>query len=539
MHIGRNDPCPCGSRLKYKKCCGNSLKQNSAKARPSSPEILAELKRHEASELIRQQQQGLGNPIVALKMNDRQIVAAGNTLYWSPRWKTFADFLAGYMKHVLSGEWGNAEIAKPLNKRHPIMQWYEEYCHFQRRHFIQGEIKSAAATGVAICYLGLAYSLYLIKHNVELQDRLVKRLKNVTQFQGAYYELFVANCLIRAGFKLELEDETDPASKHCEFSAVSKTGKKYWVEAKMRSVVGLLGKTEHDGTKNMDASSELVKHLNGAFNKPAADERLIFIDVNTDPDPDLESGAIPAWVKKTERRLERYEREQMTKSQSAYVIITNMCYHRALQSDQRSQAILAHGLGNDLWLPGPRRLSDIYRRKQKHIDIHNLIEACQKYPQIPTTFDGSLPSEALGKGSPVKIGESYFFDCIGEKGQLGTITTATVSESDKQVYCTVTTEDGVIHILNEPISDEALADYKAHREAFFGAIQPVGGRADNVYELFEFLLNGYKTATKEKLLELMKDAPDIENLRQMDQMDLAIEYSERCAATVPNLRKNQ
>jgi uncharacterized protein YecA (UPF0149 family) len=21
-HIGRNDPCPCGSGLKYKKCCG-------------------------------------------------------------------------------------------------------------------------------------------------------------------------------------------------------------------------------------------------------------------------------------------------------------------------------------------------------------------------------------------------------------------------------------------------------------------------------------------------------------------------------------
>jgi hypothetical protein len=131
-----------------------------------------------------------------------------------------------------------------------------------------------------ICYLGLAYSLYLIKHNVELQDRLVKRLKNVTQFQGAYYELFVANSLIRAGFKLELEDETDQASKHCEFSAASKTGKKYWVEAKMRGVVGLLGKTVYDSTKGPDPMSALVKHLNAAFAKPAADERLIFIDVN-------------------------------------------------------------------------------------------------------------------------------------------------------------------------------------------------------------------------------------------------------------------
>ncbi|NSW92183.1 MAG: SEC-C domain-containing protein [Firmicutes bacterium] len=23
MKIGRNDPCPCGSGKKYKKCCGN------------------------------------------------------------------------------------------------------------------------------------------------------------------------------------------------------------------------------------------------------------------------------------------------------------------------------------------------------------------------------------------------------------------------------------------------------------------------------------------------------------------------------------
>jgi hypothetical protein len=34
------------------------------------------------------------------------------------------------------------------------------------------------------------------------------------------------NCLIRAGFKLELEDETDPAVKHCEFSARVEDGEK-------------------------------------------------------------------------------------------------------------------------------------------------------------------------------------------------------------------------------------------------------------------------------------------------------------------------
>ena len=84
-----------------------------------------------------------------MNMNDQQIVATGTTLYWSPSCKTFADFLSDYIKQILSSDWGNAEIP---------------------------------ATGVVNCYLGVAYSLYIIKHNVELQDCLVKRLKSMTQF---------------------------------------------------------------------------------------------------------------------------------------------------------------------------------------------------------------------------------------------------------------------------------------------------------------------------------------------------------------------
>jgi hypothetical protein len=87
--------------------------------------------------------------------------------------------------------------------------------------------------GVVAAYLGAGYALYRLEHNAELQERLLKRLKDIGQFQGAYYELLVASVLIRAGFKLTLEDETDGKIKHCEFAAISgTTGKRYWVEAK-------------------------------------------------------------------------------------------------------------------------------------------------------------------------------------------------------------------------------------------------------------------------------------------------------------------
>jgi hypothetical protein len=114
------------------------------------------------------------------------------------------------------------------------------------------------------------------------------------------------------------------------------------------------------------------------------------------------------WTNRAAKRLEWYEQRQLKQGQTAYVIVTNMAFHRSLESVEAGQAIMAHGLGNNFWLPGPRRLADVYRRKQKHIDIHNLCQACAEYPQIPTTFDGSLSSELRGKGSSIRIGQSYF-----------------------------------------------------------------------------------------------------------------------------------
>ena len=35
--VGRNEPCPCGSTLKYKRCCGNSVRGNSTNFDTSSP----------------------------------------------------------------------------------------------------------------------------------------------------------------------------------------------------------------------------------------------------------------------------------------------------------------------------------------------------------------------------------------------------------------------------------------------------------------------------------------------------------------------
>ena len=121
------------------------------------------LEQHYAKERIRQEQQGLGKSIIATKFNDYQIVAVGNRIHWSKKAKTFPDFLGEYIRRVLGGDWGNAELVKLLAERHTILQWYDTYCRYQAATITTPGLASVAeVTGVVACYLGLAYSLYLL-----------------------------------------------------------------------------------------------------------------------------------------------------------------------------------------------------------------------------------------------------------------------------------------------------------------------------------------------------------------------------------------
>ena len=125
---------------------------------------------------------------------------------------------------ILGADSGNRELRKPLEDRHPILKWYHLLCMLQREFIKEpGKVHSEPMTGAAAAYLGLAYNLYALDHNAELQRRLVERLKDRDQFPGALYETFVAASMLRAGFNLEFENESDGSTTHCEFTATSKS----------------------------------------------------------------------------------------------------------------------------------------------------------------------------------------------------------------------------------------------------------------------------------------------------------------------------
>ncbi len=483
-------------------------------------EIQNVLRRHQAQELVRVQQQGEGKPIISTVFKDHRFVAVGNKLHYSKKWKFFPDFLSDYLKTVMGSEWGNSEIKKEWNKRHPILRWYHDYClALQASEKHPDGTYAATPIGVVNCYLGLAYGLYLLHHNVELQNRLINRLKNKGNFQGAYYEVIVASCLICAGFTLTLEDETDENEKHCEFSAISgETGERYCVEAKMKSVAGILGKTKLDGSSpTSKPDSHVTAHLREALRKPANGERIVFIDVNT-AGPALEhmeDTMFPPWAEAASRRLEDREKENI-EGDRAYVFVTNFPFHWHLEEENPTKMILAYGLGiRDFGKPGKYQLSDMWKNKKKHIDGYNILDSLRKYPQIPVTFDGDLPLYAEDKDNRIQIGESYFFENIGDGGVVAEVTSATISESEMKMYIAIHTRDGQAHIITRDMNERELEVYQAHKDVFFGIVQRQGKEIDDVYELFEWLMDSYKDTPRERLLEMCREYTDSQQLQKL------------------------
>ena len=113
--IGRNDPCPCGSGKKYKKCC--YLRQQPPKMSSLPPEVIKKFQEIQAYENQRRQKFGDVRPIIHAKFKNHDFIAVGSELHYSKKWKAFPDFLLSYMPKRLGGDCGNAEIKKPFEQR--------------------------------------------------------------------------------------------------------------------------------------------------------------------------------------------------------------------------------------------------------------------------------------------------------------------------------------------------------------------------------------------------------------------------------------
>ena len=399
--IGRNAPCHCKSGKKYKKCCGSPTATSGQSQPPFEilygapqdipPDVLRAFREHQEKEIARIRRYGHVRPPIAVDHQGYKVVAVGNKLTWAKNWKTFHDFLFNYIAGGLGKEWGDAEIKKPFEERHPILQWYHQLCEFQRAHMApdaQG-IGEAIASGPVMAYLWLAYDLYTLEHHALLREKLVRRLKNREQFQGARYEVSVAAAWVRAGFDLTLEDETDTETSHCEFNATHKpTGATYSVEAKSRHREGYLG-TPGIPRPLAEITADVYALLQRALRKRAEHERVIFIDLNVPPDGRalLET----EWVKRVAEQVKRLEHTQAAADPypPAFIFFTNHPYHY-VGNDQpepgRSTVFTA--INNPDFRERTVGAPEVVQAlAQKYPAIFALYESVARHVEIPHSFD--------------------------------------------------------------------------------------------------------------------------------------------------------
>ncbi|MEI6002265.1 SEC-C domain-containing protein [Paraburkholderia bengalensis] len=513
--VGRNDTCPCGSGKKYKKCHGDIAHMERISALMKMiPTLNAQ---HAAKEHQRKEQQGLGKPIIAASMeNGVRFVAVRNRVMYSEKWKTFHDFLGDYIRSTIGTDWGNAELKKPLDQRHPILLWYNMVCEQQRLTIKEpGKVSSAAMTGAVAAYMHLAYDLYALDHNAEVQTKLIERLRSRENFAGARYEVQVAAALVRAGFTLKFEDEDDRSTSHCEFTATStRTGKQFSVEAKRAE------------------SGRITRQLVRALQKSANHPRIVFIDLNS---PDSASDEIPpAFAKRAFSLLRRFETVDpfAKRLPPAYVFFTNFSCEYHLDATQWRRFILGDGFHIEDFKIDHEFLTlrDALNSRRDHVDMHDLLKSMRVHSDIPSTFDGESPEIAFENLEPrLLIGNRYMIPGDDGGEVEGVLASAVVLENEAVAMCAVNTADGKAVLVRVPLSDVEIAAWKRHPDTFFGEIS--GNRkTESVLDLYDFLMESYSKTPKEKLLEFFADSPEIEALSALTQAELASLYCERTAS---------
>jgi hypothetical protein len=523
--IGRNDPCICGSGRKFKHCHGRpqyalpNLIANADLERQIVAEGKRQLEHHKARELQRQKQQGWGRPIISVEHKGYRFVAVGNRLHYG-KWKTFADFLHNYIKVTVGSDWGNAEIAKPLGERHPLMQWYDKVRHLQTAHAGKpGELFSTPVTGAVSAYNRLAYNLYLIAHNgKDIQTRLLARLRNKDNFQGAYYEIQVAAWLIRAGFELEFEDEQDTSSTHCEFTATYvPTGERYSVEAKSRE-------TRPGGSARTPVGQQLRK----ALAKKANHKRLVFIDLNKALH--TQEAAYRAG-ERAEAILNQSEKTMQidgAPAPSAYVCITNMNDQHAL--DSSAIATMASFVGFKLpdfmgEYESPREAA---RARERHLPMFRLLKSMEEHSEIPQTFGGELPSEVFSTDAMprLKVGQLYLVP-----GRDGVEVPAELMQAivmDKKAYAVLRDpKTGKNWIGTFEMTPEELADYARYPDTYFGVYQRQSKGIQTIMDMYDFFADAHENTPKDKLIALLPNYPDQEELKRLSQKELVEIVAER------------
>lgn len=269
-----------------------------------------------------------GGPSVQTLHLGKRLRAVGSRIYFRPPAETFTEFLLFVLGTTLGPDWWTDQ--KGSEDAHPIHSLFGSWTAWKaanvKEENRQGEIYGAAPSGEVLALIALAYDVFTLKHTLLLPERLIKRLRNRNEFQGARYEITVAALFVRAGFKIDwIKDET---TKHCEFLAVHReTGDRIGVEAKSRRRDGVLGRA--GALDPLAALKGDVGHLleDAIAQAPDGIPFAVFIDLNSPATPGTAFPDKP-WWDDLRQMIEAYgTATPENPDRFNAIVVTNYSYH--------------------------------------------------------------------------------------------------------------------------------------------------------------------------------------------------------------------
>lgn len=134
MKVPRNSPCPCGSGKKFKKCCGDAVKEQQQidfYETQAGGNVL-----QKAVEMMHRlpPPRMVSRPQMQAVFQGHKVRAVRNMIHFRPLNETFFDFQLNLLFWALGEDWYNEQMRKPLAGRHVILQWRDERNKVLEKH---------------------------------------------------------------------------------------------------------------------------------------------------------------------------------------------------------------------------------------------------------------------------------------------------------------------------------------------------------------------------------------------------------------------
>lgn len=492
------------------------------------------MRRHEASEFVRQYQQGFGRPIITAEVNGVRAVFVGKRMVWSRDWRWFTDFLLDNVRNVLGRQWGTDAQQRGMD--HPVFRWFRRMSQIRSTDG-SGTVRHEPI-GFVSSLLRLGYALYLIEHHDQLDQSLVARLRRPQDFQAAYYETMLAAAFALSGATLQMAERRGQSVRSPEFWAVYSSGRRYAVEAKCKA-----GWRAPLDPGSGQFKAELRQWIRDQIYRASLKrlQNAVYC---------FELSIPGSFEEKTWRQIQVIVRETLLEAESmtvahkptgaAYVIVTNHAHLVDDDAARRDQVAMLHGYKLETFRSGVEvPLETALEWHDEHRDIIWLLSSMEEVERIPSTFDGVPPEFALATGEerlPLNIGQRLHIT-FPDSTELTGVLRDVIANGD-QAHVVIEKAAGEQVIAQIPLTDAEAAAARRYGNAVFGKAEKRQKPAKDIFDLYDWFREVYSTYDRESLLTQVQGHAQIDQIRRLPVPEMAVRVAREVTKAAFHLERS-